>query len=270
MPAVSALKKGRGAAPALLDLKTLARQGLAKPGSAPVFVASTRPLTALSKSASAFAGLFSALPRAAAHEITAPPGDAIAAAGFASMLAALWGKGPIVWARETGAADEAGELYPPGLAGFGLPLDRLIVVDAKKRNDALWAAEEALKVEGAVAIAELSPRGPPLDLLVSRRLMRAAAAQNATALVLRHAAQAAPSAAWSRWRIASAPCSAPAREIGLPTWRADLLRLRNAHGERSWILEWNPHAGLFRETMDRALPAAPADRTADPPRRRAG
>ncbi len=196
------------------------------------------------------------------------------------MIAALWSKGtiakaPIVWAREAGAAQEGGELYPPGLAAFGLPLERLIIVDAKKRNDALWATEEALKVEGAIAVAELAPGGAPLDLIVSRRLMRAAAEQNSTALIVCHSPQKAPSAAWSRWRIGCAPSEAPARELGLPSWRADLIRLRNAHGERSWILEWNPHAASFRETMarenmDRALAAAPADRAADPSRRRAG
>ncbi|MEJ0022238.1 MAG: hypothetical protein WDN76_01465 [Alphaproteobacteria bacterium] len=275
MPAVSALQKRRGAAPTLLGLKTLSKQGLAKPGSAPVFAASAAPPAPLGRSEQSFARLFDGLPHAAAHEIcAAAPGEAIAAAGFASMLAVLWSKGPIVWAREAGAAQEGGELYPPGLAAFGLPLERLIIVDAKKRNDALWATEEALKVEGAMAIAELAPGGAPLDLIVSRRLMRAAAEQNSTALILCHASQKAPSAAWSRWRIASAPSAAPARELGLPAWRADLIRLRNAHGERAWILEWNPDARSFRETqirenMDRALAAAPADRAADPSRRSA-
>ncbi len=271
MPAVSALKKRRGAASALLGLKTLSKQGLAKPGSAPVFVASTAPPAPLGRSERSFSRLFAGLPRAAAHEIcAAAPGEAIAAAGFASMVATLWSKGPIVWAREASAAREGGELYPPGLAAFGLPLERLIIVDARKRNDALWATEEALKVEGAIAIAELAPGGAPLDLIVSRRLMRAAAEQNSTALIVCHSPQKAPSAAWSRWRIGCAPSEAPARELGLPAWRADLLRLRNAHGERSWVLEWNPHAACFRENMDRALATAPADRTTDPPRRRAG
>jgi protein ImuA len=275
MLAVSALKKGRGAAPTLLGLNTVA-----KLGSAPVFVASAAPPAPhpmpLGRSEQSFARLFASLPHATAHEIcAAAPGEAIAATGFASMIAALWSKGPIanapiVWAREVGAAQEGGELYPPGLAAFGLPLERLIIVDAKKRNDALWATEEALKVEGAIAIAELAPGGAPLDLIVSRRLMRAAAQQNSTALIVSHSPQKAPSAAWSRWRIGSAPSEAPARELGLASWRADLLRLRNAHGERSWILEWNPNAACFTENMDRTLAAAPVDRATDPSRRRAG
>jgi protein ImuA len=268
MPAGSALLDRRGTATALLGPKTGLARGAAlaqRPGFKP-----------LGKGEAEFARLLGALPRAAAHEIApAAPGEGPAAAGFAAALAVYWGSGPIIWAREAAASAEDGELYPPGLAELGLDLTRLIVVDAKKRFDALWAAEEALKIKGAVAIAEIGPRGAPLDLTASRRLAMSAAEHDSTALIISHIRARDPSAAWTRWQIAAAPSAAPAREIGAARFSADLTRMRNAVGGRRWSLEWNAHDRQFRETlaketMDSDLVHPPADGQADPARRRAG
>jgi protein ImuA len=235
--------------------------------------------TMLPKGDNDFTRLFAKLPRTATHEIAPTgPGEGPAAAGFAACLAALWlnqlgstgQTAPIVWAREAAVAQEEGELYPPGLAGLGLPLDRLIVVNAKKRVDALWAAEEALKVKGAVAIAEIGPAGAPLDLTASRRLALSAAEHGSTALIVSHTKAHASSAAWTRWRIGAAPSSAPGRELGSPRFSVNLVRMRHALGERAWLLEWNADAKNFNAFMARDLAAAPADRPADQARASAG
>lgn len=232
------------------------------------FAAAPMPApTILAKGDNDFSRLFARLPRTTAHEIApAGPGEGPAAAGFTACLATLWATGrtaPIVWAREAAITHEEGELYPPGLAGLGMPLDRLIVVNAKKRVDALWAAEEALKVKGAVAIAEIGPSGAPLDLTASRRLALSAAEHGSTALILAHTKAHASSAAWTRWRIGAAPSSAPGRELGAPCFSADLVRMRHALGERAWLLEWNADAKHFNAFVARDLAAASADREVD-------
>src|SRR5258707_12915323 len=67
----------------------------------------------------------------ALHEIgPAAPGDGGAATGFATALAvlALREGGQAIWIRPDYAAAEAGELYGPGLAVLGRPLQRLVIL----------------------------------------------------------------------------------------------------------------------------------------------
>lgn len=264
MPAGSTLLDRRRATTALLVSKNGLQQGatlIRKPGFA-----------RLGWSEKDFTRLLSSLPAHAAHEIgPAAPGDGIAAAGFAACLACLWSSGPVVWAREAAISAEEGALYPPGLLQNGLDPARVIVIDAKKRQDALWATEEALKIKGAVAICEIGPREAPLELAPSRRLALSAAEHKSTALIVPHLRGGAPSAAWTRWRIASAPSSAPNRELGAPRFSADLIRMRNSIGERRWTLEWNANARCFTDVMlGRDLAAEPGDRPADSRTCRAG
>lgn len=272
MPASAALLERRRAATALLVSKNGLQQGatlIRKPGFA-----------RLERSEKDFSRLLSSLPAHAAHEIgPAAPGDGIAAAAFAACLACLWSTGPVVWAREAAIGAEEGALYPPGLLQNGLDPSRVIVIDVKKRQDALWATEEALKIKGAVAICEIGPRGTPLELAPSRRLALSAAEHKSTALIVPHLRGGAPSGTWTRWRVAAAPSSAPNRELGRPRFSADLIRMRNSIGERRWILEWNIDARRLTDvtqdpTQDRALggdlAAESGDRPADPRARRAG
>jgi protein ImuA len=48
--------------------------------------------------------------------------------------------------------DPAGEFYPPALAAWGVPFDRLVVVRPTTDADALWAADQALRSRAAVAV----------------------------------------------------------------------------------------------------------------------
>src|SRR5271169_6708213 len=98
------------------------------------------------------------------HEIApAEPQDGAAAMGFALALAARFlSRRPAsaLLIGEGFAAHEAGVLYGPGLIAHGLPLSRLVFVNAPDAALAFWAMEEALKC-GAPAAACLgrSPAG---------------------------------------------------------------------------------------------------------------
>jgi protein ImuA len=199
------------------------------------------------------------------HEIgPAGPGSEAAALGFALALTANWaGSAGVFWAGEETAFAEEGAPYPAGLAQYGFPLERLIVVRAKKREDALWAAEQALAASGAIVICALGGRGKPLDLKASRRLLLFAERARSRCLLLMP--ENGPSAAWTRWRVTPAQSSAEAGELGAPAFRAELTRNRAGSAGSSFILEWNAHERRFAErALAGDLSAALADGSADP------
>src|SRR5271170_1196177 len=80
------------------------------------------------------------------HEIApAEPQDGAAAMGFALALAARFLSRRPASALLIGqgfAAHEAGALYGPGLVAHGLPLSRLVFVQAPDAALAFWAMEE--------------------------------------------------------------------------------------------------------------------------------
>jgi protein ImuA len=182
------------------------------------------------------------LPRGALHELAGAEGDreqGAAAAGFAALwLARLQAAGPLLWIARAASLD-AIDLHPHGLTALRLDPNQLILVAAKRDDEALWAMEEGLKAKalGAV-VGEIES----LDLTASRRLQLAAEAGGVTAFVLRRwrlpdrAARAAaqPIAAVTRWRIASVPAQGPAG-VDL-RWRIDLTRCRGGK-PGGWILE---------------------------------
>src|SRR6516164_6148266 len=92
----------------------------------------------------------------ALHEIVpAEPLDGAAAMGFALALAARFlnqRASAALMIGEGFAAREVGALYGPGLVAHGLPLKRLVFVEAPDANAALWAMEEALKSGGPAAV----------------------------------------------------------------------------------------------------------------------
>lgn len=218
-----------------------------------------------------FAGFAAAMAGQPLHEIgPAGPGCEAAALGFTLALAAAWaGSAGVFWAGEDAAFSEEGAPYPVGLAQYGLSLDRLIVIRAKKREDALWAAEQALAAPRAVVICALGAQGKPLDLKASRRLLLFAERAQAHCLLLQP--ESGPSAAWTRWRIAPAESYALDDELGAPAFAAELTRNRAGPAGARFILDWNARDRAF---TDRALAgdlsAAPFDRSVDPIRSRAG
>ncbi|MCR6646586.1 MAG: hypothetical protein NVV62_19745 [Terricaulis sp.] len=225
-------------------------------------------LSCPSPNATSFAGYAAILAGQPLHELCpAAPGAEAAALGFALGLAAQ-AAGPVIWAGEEGVFAEEGAPYPPGLAQFGLAPDRLIVVRAAKREEALWAAEQGLSLPGATVICTLSQGGKPLDLKATRRLLLFAERTRARCLLVRPLAE--TSAAYTRWRVAPAPSFAGARELGAPAYALELVRSRSGPAGARFILEWNAHDHAFAEReLARAIFAASFDGSADPRQARA-
>jgi protein ImuA len=211
------------------------------------------------------------LARGALHEIVAAAEDGAAAGFAAALIARLAGPaGMVLWCGAAG-------LYGPGLARVGLAPERLVLVEVTRPAERLWALEEALRTPGlAVAIAELpAGRAGALDLTASRRLQLAAEATGAIGLVLHlladPKASIGPSAAVTRWRVASVPSGPPfdpvPRDFGLmrARWRVTLERCRGAlpapgsvhHGD--WLMEEGDAAGALpvaRVLADRPVASA--------------
>jgi protein ImuA len=161
---------------------------------------------------------------------------AAASAAFVARLAApLAGRGEMVWVLRRD------DLHAPGLAGLGLPAERLIQVCARDEDEALAVMEDALRTPGVAAVfGEVDE----VDLVAGRRLQLACEQSLATGFVLRRrpfggaARGESGSAAATRWSIAPAP-SEPALGdpgLGAPRWR---VRLERSRGGRTgaWILE---------------------------------
>jgi len=222
------------------------------------------------------------LRRDALHEVRSAAGrEAAAATGFvAAILARLADRDsrPILWIAERAASREAGLPYGIGFDRFGLDYRRLIVVRAKKPNDALWVAEEGLACRGlAAVIAEL--RGQPrlLDLTGSRRLALRARSGSVMGLLLRQSDRPEPGAATTRWLVTPRPAATlddyPAG-IGRPAWRLTLERNRLGqtgvfdvewdHGSRCFV----PAAGAANPAHPLPPSAVPVDRSNPPADRR--
>jgi protein ImuA len=151
------------------------------------------------------------------------------------------------------SADRAAiDLHAHGLAQQQLDPKRLILVAAKRDDEALWAMEEGLKAKclGAV-LGEIET----LDLTASRRLQLAAEAGGVTAFVLRRwrlveratreAAQ--PIAAVTRWRIAALPT-----ENGT-CWQVGLARCRGGC-PNTWVMERADGSDDFHVQPERVAP----------------
>lgn len=194
----------------------------------------------------------------ALHEILADgPGaetGALPAAFAACLLARLLAQDraarPVIWIA--GAAD----LYPPGLAAYGLDPARLLLAQGGSDARILGAAEAALR-DGAAAAVVAEAAGFPR--LAGRRLMLAAQAGGSTGFVLRRwpprLAQERPAqaghraAAWqdgvaaaTRWRLAPAPSAPEGREPGAACWRVALLHARGGR-PGAWLMRLEEGGG---------------------------
>ncbi|MCO6419956.1 hypothetical protein JYK14_27895 [Siccirubricoccus sp. KC 17139] len=173
------------------------------------------------------------LARAALHEVlAAEPG---AAAGFCALLLAR-SRGNVLW-----IAPEP-DAWPPGLARFGLSPADLVLVQARRQVDGLWAMEEALRCPG-VAGALLALPGE-IDLTAARRLQLAAESGGGLGLLLRPDAEdgaAGATAALTRWRVGALAGTGSAHDLGDPRWSLELLRCRGGRPQR-WDVTWRPAA----------------------------
>ena len=194
------------------------------------------------------------------HELYAcDQGDAASGAGFAIALAMAAGALPMVWIRTEACERQAGRLYASGLAELGLDADRIVVVVVADEAALLRAAADAARCTGlGTLLIEAWGRAPGIDLTATRRLMLAAEASGVTVLSLRVGAEPSPSAAASRWGVASVASAAlEAGAPGLPACDIELLRRRGGPPGARWRVEWNRDAKCF-------VPLVGAERTALP------
>jgi protein ImuA len=195
------------------------------------------------------------------HEIHAGADDQAAALAFAlsgNGSKSDRGKaGPVLLARRRMRSQVV--LNGEGLASLGMNPASLMIVEARSELDLLRAGLEAARCPGVdLVLLETKGRFAGYDLTASRRLALAAERSRTCVIVLRHDAQPRPSAAWTRWEIASAPSIAlEADAPGRPAIEARLLRWQGGPAGRSWRLEWNMDHGTFRDAAELApLPGA--------------
>ncbi|MES2337869.1 MAG: protein ImuA [Pseudomonadota bacterium] len=189
----------------------------------------------------------------ALHEIAgASPsmGDDAAATLFLTGIAArAWG--PVLWVVRRR------DLFAPGLAQAGLSANRVIYAEAQDDADLLGIMEEGLRHKGLGAVIGEAKRA---GLAATRRLQLAAEGGRTIALLMKRHGRTAddplgpPSAAVTRWRVATAPSTPlPVAGIGRARWRVELVRQKGgAPGQ--WILEGCDETGRC------ALPARLVDR----------
>jgi protein ImuA len=225
---------------------------------------------------SADAMLRGGLAVAALHEVFAEGHQGAAATGFVAGLAGRIAlRKPLVWVRQDFAEIESGALSMSGFCELGLDPRLIVTVRAADAETALRATADALACEAVGAVVlEVWGETRQLDLVASRKLTLAAQASGVTALLLRVAAEPAPSTAETRW-IVRAAHSPPGEGWGAPMFDAQLVR--NRHGPVGrWIMEWKCDECLFREPAAYPQPvaAAPAHRSHPAaiggPQRRAG
>ena len=143
----------------------------------------------------------------------------------------------VLWVQEAAAIQRGGRPYL-----HGLPKDlrdRLIHVEAKSPEDALFALEEGLRCRDlACVIGEMHGNPRALDFTASRRLSLAAEKHGVPLWLVRLESEADLSSARMRWRVEPAPSSTPewtAEAPGAARWKAELFRARR-HAPGQWIV----------------------------------
>ena len=191
------------------------------------------------------------------HEIFATMDDAASGAGFAVAATLAARAAPIMWLRTEGSERQGGRLHAGGLVEMGLDVSSLVLALVEDEASLLRAAADAARCQGlGTLLIESWGRAPGIDLTATRRLMLAAESSGVTILSLRVAAEPVPSAAATRWQVASCrsrPLEADAP--GRPAFDIELLRRRGGQAGLRWRVEWNRDAYIF----DQNLPEADRD-----------
>ncbi len=194
--------------------------------------------------------------------------DIAAATGFVAGLMAGCLKhlrGRIVWICDPACRLDGGQLFPSGLAMFGLDPARLVMVQPADLKTALWASDEAAKC-GDLAGVVFQVQGNParFDMTATRRLLLKAQHNGLFVCILRQGGGEEANAAVTRWHVRARP-SAPDAHLqkGIGLLRLDLALERNRNGHTGhWTVAWNQLEHGFEhvpaDIVDR--PAAPFDR----------
>lgn len=201
-----------------------------------------------------------AMPLFCLNEVSTSSREAGAGSGFLlgvlSQLSAQR-QGPLIWIATHKALIETGHLYGPGLHNFGLPPERLLIVQTAKEKDALWAAEEALSLGDALGVVlNLQTSAKGLSLAATRRLhLRAETNRTPCFMLLAGSDPPAPSIALTRWQIEAASAGTLngfQDGIGHPAFTANLTR--NRQGQTgAFALQWNSHHAKFETTNKQTI-----------------
>jgi protein ImuA len=173
-------------------------------------------------------------PVGAVHEfLTERTEDGAACSGFVAGLTAslMRDSGTLLW------VSPSRKVFPPALKFFGIQPDRCIFIDLQKEKDVLWTMNEALRCTALTAVvAEIRE----MSFTASRRLQLAVEQSLVTGFILRNSGKPNTSACISRWKITPLPSAVAGigiPGIGFPTWRVELLRIRNGR-PGVWDIQW--------------------------------
>ncbi|WP_174214311.1 ImuA family protein [Erythrobacter sp. KY5] len=168
----------------------------------------------------------------------------------------------ILWVQDARALQMGGRPYIHGLPEEFR--ERLIHVEARKPEDALFALEEGLKCRDlACVIGEIASNPRALDFTASRRLSLAAEKHGVALWLVRIDAEPDLSSARMRWRVRPAVSASPrwnADAPGVPTWQAELFRARG-HAPGQWTLTYDEGRLFTRSALQ---PANTPSHTAAP------
>jgi hypothetical protein len=120
--------------------------------------------------------------------------------------------------------DHAREFYPPAAAALGLRLESLVVVQAARPADNLWALDQALRCTGVAAVVAWPEK---IDARTFRRLQLAAEEGGSLGLLLRPA-RVRDEPSWADVRLLVEP--QPGKAAGERRLRIEILRCRAAPG----------------------------------------
>ncbi|WP_324697390.1 ImuA family protein [Novosphingobium aerophilum] len=191
--------------------------------------------------------------------------------------------GPLIWLRLAKGKQSRQRPYAPGLAELGIDPAAIVLMRLPDIQSLLRAGVDCVRHGGAAAVVmEMDGRAPTFDLTASRRLALAAEQSGTMVMIVRSGAEPTPSAAHTRWQVASAPSvPLPADAPGGPVFDITLLRRRGGREGLNLQLEWDRERGTFRAPIPGRAPilgrpplsgdlsALPAVRTGDAGRRSA-
>jgi len=196
----------------------------------------------------------------ALHEVASRTCSVVDDAAATLFLAGIAGReaqsmnGPVLW------ASCGNDLYAPGLAQAGLPAANVIYAQPKDDAALLAVVEDAIRDGTPAAVVAEAAK---VSMVATRRLQLVAAEADIPVLLLRRWRGRSqdplgePSAAWTRWRVASAPSQRLAvAGVGRARWSVELARQRTG-GSFSLIVEGCDETGCL------AVPAALGHRAAE-------
>lgn len=161
------------------------------------------------------------------HEfISDRPEKTAASTGFISgILSSLMKDGkPCIW------ISASRKFFLPAVKRFSIQAASMIFIDLQNEKELLWVTEEALKCEGlAAVVSEI----PDINFATSRRFQLVIEKSKTTALFLRENPKSlSNTTCLARWQISPLPSVLPEGMpgVGQPSWRAELLKVRNGLG----------------------------------------